>query len=305
MRDLLAVIFFVFIGTNVKLSVIGSLVPQILLFTLAIVVVKAVIVLFIFLFLRFHSKTAFALALYLFQIDEDAFILMSAAYVNKIVSQQTYLFIIASVLVTLIATPILIKNKDGIYASLRLFIKKFFPFFENFIKYRIDRDLSPIDILQIKNHIVLCGYGRVGSLIGRSLLMANIPYVAVDYNFQLVEKARKEGVNIIYGDPTDRDILDYAQVDEARILILAVPETFSQEAIILNAKKLNPKIYIISRVHKETDQRRMTDLGVDIVVSPEFEASLSIIKKIYLWQHLSKDEIINKIRRLKIEHGLS
>ena len=49
----------------------------------------------------------------------------------------------------------------------------------------------------------------------------------------------------------------------------------------------------------------MKDLGVDLVVQPEFEASLSIIKKIYRWHKLDKEDIVNKIKRLKIEHGIA
>lgn len=304
-RDLLAIIFFVYIGTNIKLPLIIGLMPQILAFTLVVMFIKAAIILAIFLLLRFHSKTAFSLSLYLFQIDEAAFILMSTAYINKVISLENYLFVITSVLLTIVLTPILIESKDRLYKTIRNITKKYLPFMEYFISHRIDRDQSPIDTLQIKNHIVICGYGRVGSYIGRSLMMANIPFVAIDYNFQIVEKAKKEGVTIIYGDPSDFDILDYAEVEHALMIILAVPAKLDQETIVMNAKKLNPKIFIISRVHKETDQRRMKDLGVHYVVQPEFEASLSIIKKIYLLHKLSKDDIINKIRRLKIEHGLS
>lgn len=303
-RDLLAVIFFVFIGTNIKFVIIAGLLPKILIFTLIIILIKGLIILFIFLFMRFHSRTSFNLSAYLFQIDEDAFILMSSAYASKLISLENYLFVISSVLLTLILTPIVIKNRDNLYLSIRKFMRKFLPFIEQYITHRIDRDQSPIDSLQIKNHIVICGYGRIGSYIGRSLMMANIPFVAIDYNFQIVEKAKKEGINIMYGDPSDIEILDYAQVDEALMIILALPEKYAQEAIILNAKKLNPKIYIISRVHRESDQRRMKDLGVHVVIQPEFEASLSIIKKIYLWNNLSKEDVITKIRRLKIEHGL-
>ena len=119
------------------------------------------------------------------------------------------------------------------------------------------------------------------------------------------KKAKKQGVNIIYGDPTDIEILDYAQVDEAKIIILAVPERSVQEAIVISARKLNRGIFIISRVHRQSDQVRMKDIGANLVVQPEFEASLSIIKKIYLWHKLDKEDIINKIRRLKVEHGIS
>jgi CPA2 family monovalent cation:H+ antiporter-2 len=305
LRDLLAILFFIFIGLNIKLGFIFPNIPQILLFSWLVIVLKAVIVIAIFLMMRFHSKTAFSLGVYLFQIDEDAFILMSTAFFNNLFSQEQYLFMIASVLLTLIVTPILIQNKDRIYALLRRMIKKCLPFLDVFIKYRLDRDESPIDALKIKNHIVICGYGRVGSYIGQSLLMANIPFIAIDYNFNIVERAKKEGVNIIYGDPADIDILDYAQVEEAMILIMALPERSVQEAIVLNAKKLNPRIFLISRVHKDADQRRMKDLGVEMIIQPEFEASLSIIKKIFIWHKLAKDEVISKIRRLKLEHGLS
>ena len=305
LRNLLGVIFFVFIGSHIELRLIIPYLPSILLFTIGVIIIKALVVLVIFLILRFHSKTSFSLAMYLFQIDEDAFILMSSAYLTKVITLEKYLFVTSAVLITFVLTPIFIKNKDKSYRAIRGFIKKYLPFLEKFITYRIDSNQSPIDTLEIKNHVVICGYGRIGGYIGRSLMLANIPYVAIDYNLYQVEKAKKQGVNIIYGDPTDIDILDYAQVDEALILILALPERLAQEAVVLNARKLNRDIFIISRVHRQSDQTRMKDIGANLIVQPEFEASLTIIKKIYLWHKMDKQDIINKIRRLKIEHGIS
>lgn len=304
-RDLLGVFFFVYIGSNINLTVISGFIPQILLFTAGLVLIKILVTLFIFIFFRFHSKTSLGLALYLFQIDEDAFILLSSALLNKVISYENYLFMITSTLITLILTPIMIQNKNKIYNTSRSLIKKYLPFLEKFITYRIDSNQSPIDTLEIKNHVVICGYGRIGSYIGRSLMLADIPYIAIDYNIYQVEKAKKQSVNIIYGDPTDINILDYAQVDEASIIILAVPDRSAQEAIILNARKLNRDIFVISRVHRQLDQIRMKDMGANLIIQPEFEASLSIIKKIYHWHKLDKEDIINKIRRLKIEHGMS
>lgn len=304
-RDLLGVIFFVYIGSNIQLDhVIGNF-PAVLLFAFSVMLVKAIVILMVFLFMRFHSKTSFALSAYLFQIDEDAFILMSSAYLNGVMPQDKYLFVITVTLITLIVTPILIKNKDNVYKSIRAFIKSRIGVVENFLVTKVDGNRSPIDDLQIENHVVLCGYGRIGSYIGRSLIMANIPYIAIDYNLYTVEKARRAGVNIIYGDPSDMDILDYAQVEKAVIMILAVPEKNTQEAIVLNAKKLNRDLYVISRVHKEQDQTRMKDLGVDLVIQPEFEASLSIIRRIYMLHKMDKIDVVNKIKRLKIEHGLA
>ena len=279
-RDILSIIFFIYIGMNINLGVLFPTLVPMLVFALIVMFVKAFIIFFIFTSFRFHSKLSTYLSLYLFQIDEDAFILMSVAYANKIFSQEQYMFVISTVLISLLFTPTLISKKEKVYKTFWRFIARFLPFVHTYVTKRIDRDRSTIDSLDIKNHIILCGYGRIGSHVGRALLLADIPFIAVDYNFSTVEKAKKLGINIIYGDPSDIDILDYAEAENAIALVLALPDRFAQESIVMNAKKLNKDIVIMSRVHHIIDHKRMKDLGVHVVIQPEFEASLSIIKKI-------------------------
>lgn len=301
LRDLLSVIFFIYIGTNIKLGAVGFLLPKILLFAGTVMLTKAIVILAIFLFMRFHTKLSFYLSLYLFQIDEDAFILMSLAFANRIFTQEEYLFVITTVMLSLLVTPFLLNSKEKLYAGIKKFIHDHLLFVHHFIKHRIDKRDSPIDVLNIKNHVILCGYGRIGSYIGRALMLANIPFIAIDFNFQIVERAKKEGVNIIYGDPTDLDILDYAETEHALALVMALPDRFSQENIILNARKLNREILIISRVHRKNDHKRMKDLGVRVVVQPEFEASLSIIRKLMFLKRIPREEIVRKLQYFKLE----
>jgi len=301
-RDILSVIFFIYIGMNVDLGVLFPSLAPMLLFVTIVMLGKALIVFFIFTSFKFHSKLSTYLSLYLFQIDEDAFILMSVAYANKLFTQEQYTFVISSVLISLLFTPMLIAKKEKIYKRFWHLVSRFLPFVHTYVTKRIDRDKSTIDSLDIKNHIILCGYGRIGSHVGRALLLAEIPFVAIDYNFQTVEKAKKLGVNIIYGDPTDSDMLDYAECESATAIVLALPDRFAQENIVMNAKKLNPTIVIISRVHRTLDHKRMKDLGAHVVIQPEFEASLSIIRKLMMLKHVSKDDIIRHIAYFKKEH---
>lgn len=304
LRDLLAIIFFAYIGTSIQISSVLSFLPGILGFAFLVMLVKAILVLIIFISFKFSSRMAFGLSAFLFQIGETAFILISLALQNKIISHDQYLLIISSILIGLVTTPLIINAKEKIYANIRLFLKTYVSFVDSFIKYRVDLDPAPLDGINIQNHVVICGYGRVGRNIGRVLLQANIPYIAIDYNFHEVERAKRNGIHIIYGDPTDIDILDYAEVERAIVLIAAVPEKFAQETIVMNAKKLNKNILVIARVHAEMDHRRIKDLGADIIVQPELEASISIIKKIFLMKQFSKEEIVNKIKRLKLEEGV-
>ncbi len=304
LRDLLAIVFFVFLGLTVEFGFVVKNILPILTFAGLIILIKMIVVLGIYLFFRFHSRTAFTLSIFLFQIGEDALILILQALNNGTMTKNTFNFAISVVLITLLVTPFLIASKDRLYSLIRRFSKNYLPFLENYIVYNFDRETPNIDILPFKNHVVICGYGRIGSYIGRALMLANIPFIAVDYNFHTVERAKKEGVNIIYGDPTEIDVLDYAQCDDASVLISAVPESFSQEMIIFNAKKLNPQVIIFTRVHQEAQQRRMKDLGVEVIVQPEFEASLSIVRRILYRRGFDKEEIARKIKRLKIEHGM-
>lgn len=301
-RDILSIIFFIYIGMNINLGVLFPSLFPMLLFALIVMIVKAFIIFFIFTSFKFHSKLSTYLSLYLFQIDEDAFILMSVAYANKLFTEEQYMFIISSVLISLLFTPTLIAKKEKVYKAFWRFVAAFLPFIHNYVSKRIDRDKSTIDSLDIKNHIILCGYGRIGSHVGRALLLAEIPFVAIDYNFATVEKAKKLGVNAIYGDPTDIDMLDYAECESATAIVLAMPDRFAQESVVMNAKKLNSDIIVMSRVHRIIDHKRMKDLGVHVVVQPEFEASLSIIRKLMMLKHIPKDDILKHIAYFKKEH---
>lgn len=304
LRDILAIIFFIFIGMNVNVGLVLPYLPKVLIFSVLVVLIKILVILATFITLKFNTRLSFYIALFLFQVDEDAFILMSLGYINGIFTQEQYLFIISGVLLSLVFTPFLINNKEKYYWGIRKFVQKYIPPLDKFIKHKIDSSKSPIDVLNIKDHVIICGYGRIGRNIGKALMTANINFIAIDYNMMTVEAAKKEGANIIYGDPTDLDILDYAECENAKILISVVPGTYSQEMIILNAKKLNPNIIIFTRVHHQLDQIRMRDLGVNVVVHPELEASLSIIKKIFLWKGMAKEEISQKIKTIKLENGV-
>ncbi|MFQ5452037.1 MAG: NAD-binding protein [Candidatus Paceibacterota bacterium] len=298
------ILFFVFLGAQVGISELIVSLPTVLLFTIVLILIKFIVFFVIFVLFRFHSRSSFAIGVYLSQVGEFAFILLQSAVNAQLIESEVFSFAITVTLVSLIISPILIDKREAIYLIARRFIKRYVPSLEKYLHHVVDREPAHIEALDLKRHVIICGYGRVGKYIGRALSMAGVPYIAVDYNFQTVEEARKSGVRIIYGDPTDIDILDYLQAEHAFTLISAVPDSFSQERIILNAKMLKPDILIFSRVGRESEQRRMKDLGARVVVQPEFEAALSIVRRVFAGYKIPTDEARGKIKRLKIEHGM-
>lgn len=304
LRDLFAILFFVFLGASVNIMSILPQLPLILVFALCVILIKLLIVMCIFIFFKFHSRTSYSLGIALSQVGEFAFIILTLGARAQVIRPETYTFMLAVVLISIGVSPILFNYKDDAYTHIRKFIKKHLPPLFHYVSHIIDREPPHIEVMDIKNHVIICGYGRVGSYIGRALELSNIPYIAIDYNFYAVEKAKQQGVTIIYGDPTNIEILDYAQCETATCIVSAVPEKFAQEMIILHAKRLNPKITIISRVTREGDQVRLKDLGAEVVIQPEFEAAIAIIKKVLFARNVDRDEIIGRVKRLKIEHGM-
>lgn len=305
LRDLFVVLFFVSLGAQVNVFSVLPQLPAIILFTILLTIIKFAVVLILFIKFKFHSRTSFSLGILLSQVGEFAFILLGVGLVRGALSESTYNFAITSTLLTILISPFLIAKREVIYTRIKKFIKKNLPDVENYLELAVDREPPHIDALQIKNHVIICGYGRVGKYVGRALSMADIPYVAIDYNYAVVDKARSSSITIIYGDPTDIDILDYAQAEYASCIISALPNSIHQEMVILNAKRLNPKIVVFTRVGREDDQQRMKDLGAEIVVQPEFEAALSITRKVYRAFNVSKEDMVGKIKRLKMEHGMA
>ncbi|MBI4009122.1 cation:proton antiporter, partial [Candidatus Roizmanbacteria bacterium] len=168
LRDLLSTVFFVFLGLTIEPGFVLTNFLPIVGFMMLLIFIKMAVVLIIYLLFRFHSRTAFSLSTFLFQIGEDAFILVFLGLTNGAIRQDSYYFALSVVLFTLLLTPFLINKKDLIYFFIRRNIKSNVPFLEKFIVYNFDRESPNIDILPLKDHVIICGYGRVGKYVGRA-----------------------------------------------------------------------------------------------------------------------------------------
>ncbi len=300
LRDLFAVVFFVTLGMVLPASFLLRLWPTLLGLALSVVVVKWFLVLGLMRFLSYHRKTAFLVAVYLTQVSEFGFIIAQEGLGLGALSQDQYALMVALVFLTIfVSTPLIAGGHQFYYWFWHSLGKRWPKIFPQNGDLKIGREE-----MNISDHIVICGYGRVGKYIGRALQMANLPFLVIDYNHNTLAELKEKGIPVVYGDPADKDVLDYAQVDLARAIIIAIPDRHTQEMIIANTQSLNRRIRIICRTHHEEDQRYLKSLGVHTLVQPEFEAALSIVERLLADFGVSPEEISGKISRLKIEHGL-
>jgi voltage-gated potassium channel len=121
---------------------------------------------------------------------------------------------------------------------------------------------------QLRDHHILCGYGRVGEEIARALAEHETSFVVVESNRETLERAAKEGYLVVEGDAASDEILELAGVRRAKTLMAASDSDSGNTYITLTAKALNPDIFVVARAGKRESEARARRAGADRVISP-------------------------------------
>jgi len=124
----------------------------------------------------------------------------------------------------------------------------------------------------LKNHYILCGYGRVGEEISRELSERRVSFVVIETNEQSIERGQRQGVLMLVGDATKDDILKEAGVERASCLLAASDSDSGNTFIVLTARALNPAVFIVARAGYPDSEPRLQRAGANRVFSPYITA---------------------------------
>jgi voltage-gated potassium channel len=124
----------------------------------------------------------------------------------------------------------------------------------------------------LRDHYVLCGFGRVGEEISREFAERGVPFVVTEVNPEAIERAQRRGVLLLVGDASNDDILRQAGIMHARCLLAASDSDSGNTFIVLAARALNPDLFIVARAGNPESEPRMLRAGADRVFSPYLTA---------------------------------
>lgn len=299
-RDVLLVLFFFFLGTYLVQFNLGWLLLSFFA-AIFIMLVKFLVLWLIYVVMGLHQKTAFWVGFDLMQVGEFAFVLLTLMAKGTLLNLMQAQILIMTIIWSLLLFNLIYRNKLKYYRLLDHYLIRRFSFLQRFSS---SLPKVKFDQIAISDHLVLCGYGRVGSYIGHGLILSQLPLIVIDTDADRIKRLLDRGARAIYGDATEPEILDYAQVEKAKLLIVTVPSAVEQEQIILEAKRLNPKIQILTRTHLSANLRHFKALGVWQVIQPEFEAAITLLKKVLKLYGFEKEEIKKRLQYLKMEHGV-
>lgn len=131
-------------------------------------------------------------------------------------------------------------------------------------------------VAALRNHFILCGYGRVGSTVARELAHAGVRFVVVDVLPSSVAAAAHDGYLVVQGDGTSDDVLMRSGVAHARGLITTVDTDASNVYVTLSARGLNPELFIVARANDPGAEAKLRQAGADRAVSPYTRAGRQI-----------------------------
>jgi voltage-gated potassium channel len=120
----------------------------------------------------------------------------------------------------------------------------------------------------LKDHYIICGYGRVGRGAAEELRHAGVPFVVVDISPERVERAILAGLLAVAADSTHDDTLRHVGIERARGLVAALATDADNLFVLLSAKGLNPRIYVSTRAAEEGAEAKMRRAGADAVFAP-------------------------------------
>lgn len=169
-------------------------------------------------------------------------------------------------------------------------------------KYRMDKKIN-----KLKNHIIVCGYGRNGQNCCEELTKNNETFILIEKDNSVVASLSGLDNPILIGDATDDKTLLEANIQHARSLITTLPVDAQNVFVVLSAKSLNPKISIISRASANNSINKLKMAGVDHVVLPEtigghYMANLVTRPDIIEFYHLMTEDVETSINIEAIDY---
>ncbi len=262
LRDAFAVLFFVSVGMLFNPYILITD-PLPLIGTVAIIIFgKSIAAYAIVRGFGRSDKTALTISASLAQIGEFSFILATLGSSLKLIPADARDLILAGAIISILLNPFLFVLIDKVIGRAM-----------GEGEAAIGGQPKP----PIAGHVVLIGYGRVGRAVGESLIEAGEKFTVIEAEDDVVALPDDEKATILFGNAANPDMLKHAEIGDARLLFVAIPQSFEAGQIVAQARKLNPKIRIVARAHSDDEIAHLEKLGADLTIMGEREIARKMV----------------------------
>ena len=284
-RDTFSGIFFISVGMLLDLRFVAAQLTFVVAIALTVMALKALVVVGVTRVLKRSLAVGVTSGLGLAQVGEFSFILAGSGATLGLLSADQYQRFLGASVLTMLAAPFVVSIADRVAERAALLTRR--------QPVMIPTQEMPT-VRALRDHVIIVGYGLNGSNLARALAAANIPFVVLEQNGQLVRRARLERVPIFFGDGTRAEVLERVGIEHARVLVFAIAAPAEERRGVAVARHLNDKVRIVVRTRYVSEIEELRRLGADEVVPEELETSVEIFARVLRRYGVE----VNRIRRL-------
>jgi monovalent cation:H+ antiporter-2, CPA2 family len=281
-RDVLIGLFFITIGTLLDLQLLFRQWWLVLLLVVGLQLAKMIIVTTVARLGTDQSRKALRVGVVMAQGGEFGFALLTLMLSDRLADSAVVQPLLAATVVSMVLSPLLIRH-NGQLAEL------VFP--RTTPAPVADQD----KLAGQRDHVIVCGFGRVGQNLARVLERQGFVYVALDSDPRAVELARRAGDPVIFGDGTATEMLEAVGLARCRVLVLTFAETAASMKIVKAVRELRPDLPILVRTQDDTKLEELQQAGATEVVPETLEASLMLVSHVLLLLDVPVSRVVKTV----------
>jgi monovalent cation:H+ antiporter-2, CPA2 family len=275
LRDIFGLIFFVTVGMLFDPSYALNNLGFIAFGVVLIILGKAVILGLIARAFGYVNMAPWIVGLGLAQIGEFSFVIARSGISSGSISKTTYDLALTCTVLTMAVSPLVSAAALPLGRWARRRRKP----------VTVTAPVAPPQSF-LDDHVIVAGYGRSGRAAARVLRAAGIPVLIVEFNHALYRDLVADGFHGIWGDITSGEILHAANAEQARVLLLTIPDQSTIHLALERAHRLHPSLAVVVRATREHHLPELRKHGVDAAVLPEFEGGVEMVRQALLrYQH--------------------
>jgi predicted Kef-type K+ transport protein len=283
LRDFFLTIFFVSLGSQMIISDVGSIIFPAVVFSALVLVGNPLIVMILMGLLGHKSRTSFLASVTVAQISEFSFILMAMGVSLGHLTSVNLTTIILVGAITMVGSTYLILGSEKLYVKLKRILKIF--------EKRETREAVKTVGVDFRDHIVLVGCDQIGSIILPYFIKRQIPIVVIDFNPSVFNKLSSQNVSALLGDVLDDEIIEKANLKNAKAVICTVPNVEENINLLNIIKTLREKPMFIGSSIDKQDATKLYETGADYVLDPDIIAG-EFLRHLFLSHGINKKRIV-------------
>lgn len=290
-RDILLGLFFITVGMKLDVGLLLSSPLNLLALMLSFMLVKIMVIKVLASRAGVSAKDAWASGLMLAQMGEFGFVLIALANQVQLLPSDVSSMLLGAGVISMAITPYMIDRAR----SWSIFLSQ--------EKSPQTDDLESLpENKDLHDHVIICGFGRIGQTVSRFLKQESIDFVAIDIDPLRTRKAREAGENVLFGSSRQTELLNAAHLMQAKLVVIAFGEDKQSIEVIQKIRSLSADVPILVRTRNDDNLEMLHNSGANEVVPESLEGSLMLVSQVLSLTGVPFSRIIRRVQKERKNH---